>query len=111
MSLKAPLSVLVLAATLASASLPAQARDLSPGAAAAIGVLGGMAIGGAIAGSAAQGPYYPGKQVAGPAPLYAPPPPRPVYVEEEPVEDCYVQRRRYENEYGDVVIRRRRVCE
>jgi hypothetical protein len=108
MSPKLPLSALLVAATLISAAPSAEARDLSPGAAAAIGVLGGLAVGGAIAGSAAQGGYYPGKQVAGPA--YAPPPPPPVYVEEEPV-DCYVQRRRYENEYGDVVIRRRRVCE
>lgn len=106
MSLKTALSALLVAATLVPASLPAQARDMSPGAAAAIGVLGGMAIGGAIAGSAAQSGYYPGRPVAGPA--VAPPP---VYVEEEPVMDCYVQRRRYENEYGDVVIRRRRVCE
>jgi hypothetical protein len=97
-------------ATLVSAGTPAQARDLSPGAAAAVGVLGGLAIGGAIAGGAAQGGYYPGRQVAGPRPVYGPPP-EPVYVEEAPPVECYVRRRRFENEYGDVTIRRERVCE
>ena len=95
---------------IASVGTPAQARDLSPGAAAAVGVLGGLAIGGAIAGGAAQGGYYPGRQVTGPRPVYGPPP-EPVYVErEEPVE-CYVRRRRFENEFGDVTIRRERICE
>lgn len=73
------LAMVVLASGLAAAQ-PAAARDrLSPGAAAAIGVLGGLAIGGAIA--ASQSPVY-----AAPAPVYvAPPPPPPVYVETEPV--------------------------
>jgi hypothetical protein len=108
MSVKTSVSALLLVASLVAAAPAAQARDMSPGAAAAIGVLGGVAIGSAIAGSAAQGGYYPGKQVAGPG---YPPPPPPVYVEEEPVEHCYVQRRRFEDEYGNVTIRRRRVCE
>jgi hypothetical protein len=73
---------LAIAASLAAAP-GAEARDrFSPGAAAAIGVLGGLAIGGAIA--ASQAPVY-----AAPAPVYvAPPPPRRrVYVEH-----CYVER-------------------
>lgn len=75
-------AALALVAGLA-ASDPAAARDrLSPGAAAAIGVLGGLAIGGAIA--ASQAPAY-----AAPAPVYvAPPPPPPparTYIETERV--------------------------
>jgi hypothetical protein len=107
--IKLPLSALAILATVSSLT-PAQARDLSPGAAAAVGVLGGLAIGGAIASGANQGPYYPGRQVAGPRPVFVAPP-EPVYVEEAPVEECYVRRRRFENEYGDVIIRRQRVCE
>lgn len=59
-------------------SEPAAARDrLNPGAAAALGVLGGLAVGGAIA--ASQAPVYA-------APVYAPPPPPPpVYYAPEPV--------------------------
>jgi hypothetical protein len=66
-------AALALVAGLAAAQ-PAAARDrLSPGAAAAIGVLGGLAVGGAIAASQA------------PVPVYVAPPPRRVYVESEPV--------------------------
>lgn len=82
--------------------VPAQARDgFSPGAAAAAGLLGGLAIGGAI-GAAQSNSYYPGK------PVYVAPPPRRVYVEEP---DCHVERRRYVDEFGDVIIRRVRVCD
>jgi hypothetical protein len=72
---------------------PAEARDrLSPGAAVAIGALGGLAIGGAIAASR---PAY-----AAPAPVYVEPAPQPVYVaprrrvvvEEE--QECWVERTR-----------------
>jgi len=71
-------AALALVASLAAVE-PAGARDrLSPGAAAAIGVLGGLAIGGAIA--ASQSPAY-----AAPAPVYVAPPPRPVYVQPAPV--------------------------
>jgi hypothetical protein len=97
---------IVIAASLAAgvslAAMPAQAWDrggIGPGGAAALGVLGGLAVGGAIASS--QNGYYPGR------PVYGPPPPRPVYVESE----CYIQRRRYVDEFGDVVIRRVRVCD
>jgi len=72
-------AALALVAGLAAAQ-PAAARDrLSPDAAAAIGVLGGLAVGGAIA--ASQSPVY-----AAPAPVYvAPPPRRRTYVESERV--------------------------
>lgn len=75
-------AVLALVTGLAAAE-PAAARDrLSPGAAAALGVLGGLAVGGAIA--ASQAPAY-----AAPAPVYVapppPPPPAPAYVESETV--------------------------
>lgn len=53
----------VVASALALGTAPAaQARDgIGPGGAAALGVLGGLAVGGAIA--AANDPYYPGKPV------------------------------------------------
>lgn len=86
-------AALILAAGLATAH-PAMAGDrLSPGAAVAIGVLGGLAVGGAIA--ASQPPaYYPPAPVYAapppvayePAPVYYAPPPRPVYVER-----CFVE--------------------
>lgn len=60
---------------------------LSPGAAAAIGVLGGLAIGGAIAAANQPPPVNVGPMYAPPAPrpVYVAPPPRRVYVEETPV--------------------------
>ena len=70
-SLTGAIAALTLVAGLAAAP-DSHARDrLSPGAAAAIGVLGGLAVGGAIAASAA--PAY-----AAPAPVYMEP--APVYV-------------------------------
>jgi hypothetical protein len=63
----------------------------NPGAAAAVGVLGGLALGAAAAG-AAQGPYY------GPGPGPGP--------------DCWIERRAVFDENGDYIGRRRiRVCE
>lgn len=63
------------------AAEPAAARDrMSPGTAAAVGVLGGLAVGTIVGATVAQQPAY-----AAPAPVYvAPPPPPParVYVEE-----------------------------
>ncbi len=84
----------------------AEARDgISPGGAAALGVLGGLAVGGAL-GAATADPYYPGK------PVYRAPRPRPVYVEEEDIGPvCHFERRRYIDAYGDVYFRRVRVCE
>ncbi|QFU16543.1 hypothetical protein [Microvirga thermotolerans] len=70
---------------------PAAARDrLSPGAAAALGVLGGLAVGGAIAASqspAYAAPVYAPPPPPPPAPVYYAPPPPPVYVEQ-----CYTER-------------------
>jgi hypothetical protein len=68
-----------------AAAQPAAARDrMSPGAAAAVGALGGLALGTIVGATVAQQPAY-----AAPAPVYvAPPPPPPparVYVEERPV--------------------------
>lgn len=79
-----------------------QARDgIGAGGAAALGVLGGLAIGGAIASSQHQ--YYPGQRV------YRAP--RPVYVEEAEAPYCHLERRRYVDAYGDIMIRRVEVCE
>jgi hypothetical protein len=75
-------AVLTLVSGLAAAQ-PAAARDrgMSPGAAAAVGALGGLAVGTIVGATVAQQPAY-----AAPAPVYvAPPPARRVYVEEEPV--------------------------
>ena len=99
---------LALAATaaLALAAPAAQARDgIGPGGAAALGVLGGLAVGSAIGAGAAQGGYYPGRPVAvAPGPAYGPPP---AYVEEE----CFWRKRRFYDDYGNMIVRRERVCE
>jgi hypothetical protein len=80
----------------------AQARDgISAGGAAALGVLGGLAVGGAIASS--NNGYYPGQ------PVYRAP--RPVYVEDDGGPICHFERRRVVDPYGDVYVRRVRVCE
>ena len=63
-----------------AAAQPAAARDrLSPGAAVALGALGGLAVGAAVGAAAAQPPAY------APAPVYRAPPPPPAYVESETV--------------------------
>jgi PXPV repeat-containing protein len=99
------LAALTVTASLAAAN-PAAARDrLSPGAAAAIGVLGGLAVGGAIAASAppvyaAPAPVYvePAPVYVEPAPVYVEPAPRPVYyAPRRPVvveQRCWVERSR-----------------
>ena len=84
---------------IATTPVPASARDGWNAAGAVIGAAGGLALGSALAANS----YYPGKLIA---------PARPVYVEsidEGPV--CFVKRRRYVDEFGDVVIRRVRICE
>ncbi|MGY2049324.1 hypothetical protein [Methylobacterium sp. JK268] len=100
--MKRILSAALVAGALAGTGLPqAQARDgIGPGGAAALGVLGGLAVGGAIA--SANNGYYPGR------PVYRAP--APVYVEDDAVV-CHFERRRAIDPYGDVVIRRVRVCE
>jgi hypothetical protein len=81
--LSAALVAVTLAAGIAAAP-PSYARDrLSPGAAAAIGVLGGLAVGGAIA--ASQAPVYAAPVYVAPAPVYVAPP---VVVEEH----CFTER-------------------
>jgi hypothetical protein len=108
MHLKTSLTGAVMAITLATACLdphPALAGDrLSPGAAAALGVLGGLAVGGAIA--ASRPPVYaaPALVYVEPAPVYAPPP---VVVEER----CFTERT---SEFGPGwgwQTRRRVICE
>jgi hypothetical protein len=105
--MKGLLTAAALAGGLAIAAAPgAQARDgIGAGGAAALGVLGGLAVGGAIASSANNG-YYPGRPV-----YVAPPPPALVYVEESVGPVCHFERRRYVDAYGDTLIRRVRVCE
>ncbi|TGD93437.1 hypothetical protein EU555_33240 [Methylobacterium nonmethylotrophicum] len=75
---------------------PAQARD---GGALAAGIIGGLALGGLAAAAASQ-PHY-----AYPAPAYGY---RPVYY--APPRDCWIQRRRARDEFGNVYYRRMRVC-
>ena len=94
-------SALVASCLVGGLAEPASARDrLSPGAAAAIGVLGGLAVGSALAGNS----YYSGR------PVYVARPRR-VYVERDYAPECWTERSRYVDEFGDVVVRRRRVCE
>jgi hypothetical protein len=104
-----------LATVVCASLLPAPASaEMSPGAAAAIGALGGLAVGGVIGHSMAQGPSYPGKRVytaPPPPPVYYAPPPRRVYVSEELEPRCFVKRRRYVDEFGDVIVRRVRICD
>lgn len=78
---------------------------IGPGAAAALGVLGGVAVGAAIAGSAAPVPVAVAPPP--PAPVYVPP--RRVVVEEEEV--CRVERTREWIPGFGWEIHRRRVCE
>jgi hypothetical protein len=78
------LIVLVAAATMGAAVLPAPAQARNGGAVAA-GILGGLAAGAIIGGAAASGPRY-----YEPAPVYvAPPPPSCYWTRGEPVWDGY----------------------
>jgi PXPV repeat (3 copies) len=99
-------SFAALAMAAALAASPAASRDrLSPGAAAALGILGGLAVGGAIA--AGQGPVY-----AAPAPVYVEH--EPVYVAPPPpvlVEHCFIERSsEYVPGWGWQRVRRR-ICD
>ncbi len=103
------LAALTLGAAVAGSAAPASAqwrdgpygyygRGPSPGAAAAAGAIGGLALGAAL---------------AAPRPIYAPPPlyayPRPVYVAPPP--ECYVTRHRVWVPGWGWEVRRERVCE
>jgi hypothetical protein len=77
------LIVLVAAAAMGAAVLPAPAQAGNGGAVAA-GVLGGLAVGAIIGGAAAQQPRY-----YAPAPVYAVPPPSCYWTRGEPVWDGY----------------------
>jgi hypothetical protein len=77
------LIVLVTAAAMGAATLPAPAQAGNGGAVAA-GVIGGLAVGGLLGAAAAQPRYY------APAPVYvAPPPPSCYWTRGEPVWDAY----------------------
>ena len=91
------LNATAIATVVIGLSAPASARDGWNAAAAVMGAAGGLALGSALAANS----YYPGK------PVYLAP--GPVIVEEEPV--CYIHRRRYIDEFGDVTVRRTRVCD
>lgn len=80
---------------LCGAQPAAQARDgIGAGGAAALGLLGGVVAGSAIA--SANNGYYPG---------------RPVYVAPPPEGVCHFERRAYVDPYGYDHIRRVEVCE
>ncbi|SFV09853.1 hypothetical protein SAMN02799631_04967 [Methylobacterium sp. 174MFSha1.1] len=100
-------SVCVAAASLASVTLagaaPAEA-GWRGGPAFALGAVGGLALGSAIAAGARPAYGY------APAPAYGY---TPVYGGYAPAygPDCYTVRRRMVDEFGDVYIRRVRVCD
>jgi hypothetical protein len=88
----------LVAVALCAGQPAAQARDgIGVGGAAALGVLGGVVAGSAIASS--NNGYYPGQ------PVYRAPPP--AYIEEV----CHIERRGYIDPYGYEHVRRVRVCE
>ena len=112
------IAALTLAGATVAISAPASAQyyyknrgGISPGAAAAVGVVGGLALGAAIAGSR---PAYGVVQPYGYAPPPPPPPaayyapPRRVYVQEEP--ECVVRRQRVWVEGWGWDTRRVRIC-
>ncbi len=83
------LFVLVTAATMSAAMLPAPAQAGSRGVAVVAGVIGGLAAGTIIGGAMAQ-PRYAPAPVYEAAPVYmAPPPPRCYWTRGEPVWDGY----------------------
>jgi hypothetical protein len=101
------------AGSLAGASLPASAGDrLSPGGAAALGVLGGVALGAAIGANAAPPPPPPPVYVErAPRRVYVEPAPRRVYVERPVEETCVVERERVWVPGWGWEMRRRTVCD
>ena len=105
-SLKAKMAAGVVAlAAVAVSAAPVEARD-GRNAAAAAGVVGGLAAGAAI-GAATQPHYYEGRPAYG---AYAPVRERHVIVEDDNDDGCYVRTRRvYVN--GVMRVRRATVCE
>ena len=91
-SMKRLIALSLVAASVAVTATPAVARDGWNAAGAILGAAGGFALGSVL---------------AAPRPVYGPPPA--VYVEEGPA--CYVKVRRYVDEFGDLVVRRVRICE
>ncbi|GGH25650.1 hypothetical protein GCM10007036_32890 [Alsobacter metallidurans] len=108
------IAAITMGAGIAASVAPAEAQyryyghrgGFNPGAAAAIGAVGGLALGAAIAGSrpAYGAPVY-GAPVYG-APVYGA---RPVYA--EPVNECYVTRRRVWVPGWGWDVRRETVCD
>jgi hypothetical protein len=101
------------AGSLASVSAPASAGDgLSPGGAAALGVLGGLAVGAAIANAQPAPPPPPPPVYVERAPkrVYVERAPRRVYVERSP-ETCVVERERVWVPGWGWEHRRRTVCD
>ena len=103
----------LVAGILGSASAPASAGDgLSPGGAAALGALGGFALGAAIGANAQPLPPPPPPVVVERAPrrVYVERAPRRVYVEREVEETCYFERQRVWVPGWGWEHRRRTVC-
>ena len=104
----------LVAGSIGSASAPASAGDrLSPGGAAALGALGGFALGAAIGANAQPLPPPPPPPVVverAPRRVYVERAPRRVYVEQAE-ETCFVERRRVWVPGWGWETRRRTVCE
>ena len=101
-SLKTAGTAALAAIALCSVQPAAEARDgIGVGGALALGALGGVVAGSAIA--SANNGYYPGR------PVYRAP--APVYVEEDVGPVCHLERRGYVDPYGYEHIRRIRICE
>jgi hypothetical protein len=103
----------LVAGSVASAAVPATAGDrLSPGGAVALGALGGLALGAAVAANAQPLPPPPPPVYVERAPrrVYVEPAPRRVYVERRD-EECFVERRRVWVPGWGWEMRRQTVCE
>jgi hypothetical protein len=110
--MKKLIALMLVAGSVASASVPASAGDLSPGGAAALGALGGFALGAAVAANAQPllPPPPPVYVERAPRRVYVEPAPRRVYVERRE-EECFVERRRVWVPGWGWEMRRQTVCE
>lgn len=90
----AAVAAVALASVVVATASPAEARWRG-GPAFALGAVGGLALGSALAARPSYGPHY---GYYGYAPAYYGP-------------SCYVVRRRFVDEFGDVYVRRMRVCD